>query len=131
MGLGADHVLLRGVRVRYGVVPQALPVGIHPRLDDHPPPADVVRTRKLPHPLTRLTGIASGCVSHGSQSPFLNEERRWFALSCVSGKHLGGSCGPLAPGPGAERLVVLESIGCKRWGSSREGSAPTVRGVGL
>ena len=54
-----------------------------------------------------------------------------FALSRVSGKHLGGSCGPLAPGPGAERLVVLESIGCKRWGSSREGSAPTVRGVGL
>ena len=131
MGLGAGHVLLRGVQVRYGVVPYAFPVGLHPRLDDHPAPADVVGPRKLPHPLTRLTGSVSGCVSHGSQPPFLNEERRCFALSRVSGKHLGGSCGPLAPGPGAERLVVLESIGCKRWGSSREGAAPPSVGLSV
>ena len=81
MGLGADHVLLRGVRVRYGVVPQALPVGLHPRLDDHPAPADVVGPRKLPHPLTRLTGSVSGCVSHGSQPP--SPMRNAVALGCV------------------------------------------------
>ena len=46
-GLGVGHGLLRGVHVRQGVVPQTGPVGLRSRLDDHPPPADVVRPRKL------------------------------------------------------------------------------------
>ena len=46
-GLGVGYGLLRGVHVRQGVVPQTGPVGLRSRLDDHPPPADVVRPRKL------------------------------------------------------------------------------------